>query len=85
MVGLYKDPKGDTIFKKSSAESPTIGVTSDKMNEYESQVINLKRRVKELEDEARTKEVSVKVAHHDNFLCWQILQNCKNALVISDL
>ncbi len=48
MVGLYKDPKGETVFMKTSTQAPTLGVSTDA----------LKRRIKELEDEVKQKEVS---------------------------
>ena len=50
MIGLYTDPKGEDIFKKSSAL--TNGVSS-KDSEYkytETEMQGLRRRIKELED-----------------------------------
>ena len=54
MVGLYKDPKGEDIFRKSSIPSQTQSVSSEN---YQSEVVVLRRRIKELEDEVKEKKV----------------------------
>ncbi len=54
MVDLYKDPKGETIFTKTSTQAPTLGVNTDNQDECDN---TLKRRIKELEDEVKQKEV----------------------------
>ena len=66
MVGLYKDPKGERIFAKTSTQSPTKGMgisnvrsNYNQLNENEQEVTTLRQRIKELEDEVKQKEVSV--------------------------
>lgn len=56
MSGLYKDPEGKEIFKKSmvsSHPSNTIKGSHD-----ESEVLDLKERIKKLESEAKERDVS---------------------------
>ena len=45
MVGLYTDPKGEDIFKSSS----TVTNTAAKTTYNESEMMNLRRRINELE------------------------------------
>ncbi len=54
MVGLYKDPKGEKIFRKISAVSNTLGVSIDSASD---EVRGLRRRIRELEDEVKEKDV----------------------------
>ena len=49
MVGLYKDPKGDNIFTKSS-----IGNPDSLQNAGLSESVSLKKRISELETELAT-------------------------------
>lgn len=58
MVGLHRDPQGDTIFSKASGENPTLGVGSNSTKPSD-EVHSLRRRIKELEDEAKAKEVNI--------------------------
>ena len=58
MVGLYKDPKGEHIFGKTSTPTPTKGIVASN-NQNEQEVTALRQRIKELEDEVKKKEVSV--------------------------
>ncbi len=56
MVGLYKDPKGETIFEKSTAVPSHAGLSIVKENESktgESETEGLRRRIKELEEEVK--------------------------------
>ena len=71
MVRLYKDPKGDTIFKNSN-----IGMSSNKQIEYGSEINNLRRRIKELEDEVQRKEV-------DNLLTFIKLAFCSHTIYVA--
>ena len=54
MVGLYKDPKGNNIFRKSSTVSP-VTVSA------EVEVTALKQRIKQLEDQVKEKEVRITI------------------------
>ena len=50
MVGLYTDPKGEDIFKNTSVASSSFGVTKETEYKFtESEVLGLRKRVKELE------------------------------------
>ena len=58
MVGLYKDPKGDSIFERSSAAASyshhSTGITrEDGSSNNNSEVPGLRKRIKELEDEVK--------------------------------
>lgn len=60
MSGLYKDPEGKEIFKKSmvsSHPSNTIKGSHD-----ESEVLDLKERIKKLESEIKERDVSTLAA-----------------------
>ncbi len=47
MVGLYKDPKGENIFKKTST-----AITRESESKFtECEMQGLRKRIKELEDE----------------------------------
>ena len=65
MAGLYKDPKGEHIFVKTSTKTSTKGMcvsnipSNDQLNENEQEVTALRQRIKELQDEVKEKEVSV--------------------------
>ncbi len=52
MVGIYRDPKGEKIFEKTSVTTTTNN--SSKMNENEG----LRKRIKLLEDEVNEKNVN---------------------------
>lgn len=58
MVSLYKDPKGENIFKKSSMSDHPSMLTNVNTNVKTSEVFTLKNKIKELEAEI---EVSRKV------------------------
>ena len=62
MVGLYKDPNGENIFKSSSgaASHPTVNISKDSgLNENDDvTVTGLRRRVRELEVAMKEKDVS---------------------------
>jgi hypothetical protein len=50
MLGLYGDPKGESIFERTTAMShPSFGTTKDS----DSEVPGLHRRVKELENKVQ--------------------------------
>ena len=54
MVGLYNDPKGDSIFERScmAASHPSSGVTKDTTSKIdESEAPGLRKRIKKLEKE----------------------------------
>ena len=55
MVHLYKDPKRESIFKKSSSNkmSPTLGLTSNTSSHAEMDT--LRKRIVELESKFRDK------------------------------
>ena len=56
MVGLYRDPTGATIFERASTTlhtSVAAPTSSIKLSENEG----LRRRIKELEDEVKEKDV----------------------------
>jgi hypothetical protein len=50
MVGVYKDPKGENIFKETSSSFSNKTVSSE-------EVVDLQKKVKELEDEIKKKDV----------------------------
>ena len=54
MVRLYKDPKGESIFKKSSSNrmSTTIGLTN---NTSSAEMDTLRKRIVELESKLKDK------------------------------
>ena len=56
MVGLYKDPKGENIFTGSLAVS-TNDTSKIETTVNEGEVLGLRRRIKELEDEVKEKDV----------------------------
>ena len=60
MVGLYKDPQGDDIFKKSTHISNSIMGTNGgtSKNGECAEMPALKKRIKDLEDEMKQKDVS---------------------------
>ena len=60
MVGLYKDPQGDNIFKKSTPiRNSVMGTNGGMSNNGEcAEMTALKKRIKDLEDEMKQKEVS---------------------------
>ena len=60
MVGLYKDPQGDDIFKKSNHISNSIMGTNGGMSKNCecAEMPALKKRIKDLEDEMKQKDVS---------------------------
>ncbi len=58
MVGLYKDPKGEAIFERTSTHSTIPGLSSNELDERDNEMNTLRRRIKELEDEVKKKEVS---------------------------
>lgn len=51
MVGLYKDPEGEHIFKNTST---SVAGTTSNLNDTDS---GLRRRVRELENEVKKKDV----------------------------
>ncbi len=51
MVGLYKDPKGETIFEKSTALPRLSIVRENESKISKSETLGLRRRIKELEEE----------------------------------
>ena len=55
MVGLYRDPKGETIFGTSvTASHPTLGVTKDIGSRIsENEVQGQRKRMRELEDKVK--------------------------------
>ena len=53
MVGLYTDPKGEDIFKRS-----TVTNTAAKVTYNESEMMNLRRRINELEKDVKESHVS---------------------------
>ncbi len=59
MVGLYKDPKGEDIFKRTTVASNSISVS--KVTYSKSEVLGLRKRIKELEDEVKETQVSKKL------------------------
>ena len=56
MVGLYKDPKGENIFKNTSMDTSTFGTAVSKPGSDEV-MLGMQRRIKELEDEMKKKDV----------------------------
>ena len=56
MVGLYKDPKGENIFKNSSAIK---SLNTTKELEGSENEVNLQQKIKDLEDEVKQKNVWV--------------------------
>ena len=56
MVGLYSDPNGEDIFKRSTVDSNSAGVS--KFTYSESDMLGLRKRIKELEDEVKETHVS---------------------------
>lgn len=54
MVGLYKDPSGEDIFKNSSI---TNQLNSKDVILNEGDVPGLRRRIKQLEDDMKKKDV----------------------------
>ena len=59
MVSLYKDPKGEDIFKKSSGVSESLGVAAkvETDTKYSENEIRLRKKIKHLEDEMKEKDV----------------------------
>ena len=59
MVGLYKDPKGESIFEKTTVVSHhTMGITKEtgsKITEIEA--TGLRKRIKELENQVKVYDV----------------------------
>lgn len=51
MFGLYKDPKGDSIFEKSVAVSTNLTVSVVKTTDSETSGLRL--RIRELEDKVK--------------------------------
>lgn len=59
MSGLYKDPEGKEIFKKSMVSShPSNTIKGSEYKHDESEVLDLKERIKKLESEAKDRDVS---------------------------
>ncbi len=56
MVGLYKDPKGENIFKNSTNNQTAIGLNENYEN-TENDVPGLRKRIRDLEVEVKEKEV----------------------------
>ncbi len=56
MRGLYKDPEGKEIFKKSTMGSHTSNGIS-KGSECKHNVLDLRERIKKLENEVKEKDV----------------------------
>ena len=60
MVGLYKDPKGEDIFTSvnSHTHTSTSGTSQSKGGGGDEETLSLlQRRIKELEDEVKEKDV----------------------------
>lgn len=58
MVGLYKDPKGEDIFKKSSGVSESMGIAKiETESKYTENEVRLRKKIKSLEDEVKQKDV----------------------------
>ena len=55
MVGLYRDPTGETIFERTSAVNNSVNATTTSIKLSENE--GLRRRVKELENEVKEKNV----------------------------
>lgn len=56
MVGLYKDPEGENIFKDTHVASNSLGISKDSEGKYsEGEMLGLQRRVKELEDDNKVR------------------------------
>ena len=53
MVGLYKDPEGENIFKNTQIGSRSVITTKDRpfQSENNYEVPELRKRIKQLEDE----------------------------------
>ena len=66
MVDLYKDPKGENIFKKISAVSGISVKESDSKNS-EREMQGLQKRIQQLEKEVRERDVC-SLATHDLLL-----------------
>ena len=63
MIGLYKDPKGENIFRKVPGATNTWGVTKESdVKSNDSEVQGLRRRIKELENEVKEKNVRALLA-----------------------
>ncbi len=56
MVGLYKDPKGDSIFERSTmaaSHPPMSSVTDTGSKISDNETLGLRRRIRELEEEVK--------------------------------
>ncbi len=57
MVGIYKDPKGENIFQKSSMTDPTAVLNATPRATDSTELYTLRRRVKDLENELEKEKV----------------------------
>ena len=58
MVGLYKDPQGKKIFREVGTNSTSTGISKESKSIFsEDEVLGLRKRIKELEDEVKEKDV----------------------------
>lgn len=57
MVGLYKDPKGELIFKKSSISIANMGGRLSSKSDESEETLALKKRIKELEEALKANKV----------------------------
>lgn len=56
MVGLYRDPKGESIFEKTTVVSShhSLGITKETGSKItESEATGLRKRIKELENQVK--------------------------------
>ncbi len=67
MVSLYKDPQGEDIFKKSSAISESLGFANENKSTSNENEIRLRKKIKNLEDEMKQKDVCWQ--YHHSFIC----------------
>ena len=60
MVGLYIDPKGEDIFKQTTVAGNSLGTNKETECRYsETEVLGLRKRIRELEMEVQEKDVSI--------------------------
>ena len=57
MIGLYKDPKGDDIFKDNTITNPNLSLSNELDQRNGDEVPTLRRRIKEMEDKLKEKDV----------------------------
>ena len=70
MVGLYNDPKGKDIFTTKNTSTLATTVLKGGSQDEETVVSQLRKRIKELEDEVKEKDVCAELAK-----CWLISES----------